>query len=466
MLLAVERQLAGFLGPLAKVIVKRAAGKTADLDQLYLLASESLDKREERVAFLATKSEVRRNFQGRIVPATPPRQASPERPKAAPAPPKQIVPVQPVTEPDRKPAPAPRPSEPSSAPVPSKGPPPVPPVKTDPRPAASAPVAPVAAAPLKTDAPRTPAPTPSPLPAARRGSNSQPGPGIERKPAASPPSALSPAAPPVAKAPVHREVSKPQETLASYLADDSRQFEEVGRTFIASVEGVIAMLAANPKSEVLTPQSIYFENGKAIIRSLQPGGSPDTTELGANPRYTPPEMFSEKSSGPDAGASASYAYALGIMFYEIMLGRKLFARTFAGQRSDLDWMRWHADPAMKAPPLKSLLPDCPVGLSDLLESMMSKAPEERPANLESVVSRLRSAAGRANRTMVASSTGKASGRRSESPDKSASSGDKGDGNTLTVLVILLLVLLAGGALMWLNPDWYQEVISFFRHLTQ
>ena len=50
----VERQLARILGPMARVIVRKAAAKTGDTAQLYALTAESIADVEERRRFLAT----------------------------------------------------------------------------------------------------------------------------------------------------------------------------------------------------------------------------------------------------------------------------------------------------------------------------------------------------------------------------------------------------------------------------
>jgi len=51
----VEDQLARTVGPVAKVMVKRAAQRASDLDQLYTFISEALPTAEERTAFLANR---------------------------------------------------------------------------------------------------------------------------------------------------------------------------------------------------------------------------------------------------------------------------------------------------------------------------------------------------------------------------------------------------------------------------
>lgn len=54
----VERQLASFIGPLAKIMVKRAAHETASIHELYDLLAQRLETEPERVAFLSRKAEL------------------------------------------------------------------------------------------------------------------------------------------------------------------------------------------------------------------------------------------------------------------------------------------------------------------------------------------------------------------------------------------------------------------------
>jgi serine/threonine-protein kinase len=54
----VERQLASFIGPLAKIMVKRAAHNTTSIHELYEALASKLDTEPERRAFLARKAEL------------------------------------------------------------------------------------------------------------------------------------------------------------------------------------------------------------------------------------------------------------------------------------------------------------------------------------------------------------------------------------------------------------------------
>ena len=54
----IERHLAAFVGPLAKVHVKRAAAKTTSVLELYTMLSANLQKEDDRKAFLAKRAEL------------------------------------------------------------------------------------------------------------------------------------------------------------------------------------------------------------------------------------------------------------------------------------------------------------------------------------------------------------------------------------------------------------------------
>jgi eukaryotic-like serine/threonine-protein kinase len=54
----IERQLAAFIGPLAKVLVKRAAGKTTSALELYTILAAVLEREQDRKAFLARRTEL------------------------------------------------------------------------------------------------------------------------------------------------------------------------------------------------------------------------------------------------------------------------------------------------------------------------------------------------------------------------------------------------------------------------
>jgi len=54
----VETQLAPFVGPLARILVKKGASKTTDPEELYRLLAASLEQESDRRAFLARRAEI------------------------------------------------------------------------------------------------------------------------------------------------------------------------------------------------------------------------------------------------------------------------------------------------------------------------------------------------------------------------------------------------------------------------
>jgi len=391
---AVEKQLATFIGPLARIIVKKAASRTTNLEDLYSVAAQSLQREDERRAFLARKAEVIRSG------AQLDRHLPPE-PKPAPK-----LDLKSAATPAAKPE-----------------------LKFDPKPDVSG-MKPE----LKPEAKADPKPRSAPVEAASRW---------------------------------EELLGKQPENLAGYLKDGPPQIEEVIHAFVASVEALIAMYAANCKNEPLTPESICFDRfGKATIQSPQPTVTQRTGSVAGNPRYAVPEIFAEKGSGAESTIAVAHVYALGVMFYEILLGRKLFEKTFADQRTDLDWLRWHAALESKAPPLKALLPDGPAALSDLLESMMEKHAEKRAADLQAILSTLRGIAQRANKTIVLRKPTAPAAAAAKAPAAPPSIPRKKGGKKLALVLLFILALAAGGVFLWQNPDFYREAISHFFHRAQ
>lgn len=71
----IEKELVVFLGPLARVVVKRAAAKTTDSDELWRIVAKSLERESDRDAFLARRDAL--HLKGHKPPAAPPLPAAP-----------------------------------------------------------------------------------------------------------------------------------------------------------------------------------------------------------------------------------------------------------------------------------------------------------------------------------------------------------------------------------------------------
>jgi hypothetical protein len=230
-------------------------------------------------------------------------------------------------------------------------------------------------------------------------------------------------------------------SLADFLKDSPAPMQTVLSPFARTLEALTAMYESSHKSAVLFPQNIRFDRrGKVSIRVQEASTQADATVLGV-PRYAAPEMFTEKAKGDDKTIAGTHVYSLGFMFYEILLGKNLFAATFRNQHSDLDWLRWHSELESKAPAAKSLLPDCPAALSDLIESMMEKHAEKRATDLAALRTGILSVAQRANRTvmMVAPKAAPETPAAQQSPTKSK---PRAKSNVLLFLILAIVGALA------------------------
>jgi eukaryotic-like serine/threonine-protein kinase len=391
----VQHLLAAFVGPMARVIIKEAAARTSDLDRLYVLASESLQKPEERKAFLS-KSPSSANQKGQ-----PARPASGIRPVATPSAPKP-------------------PSLPASLPVRQSSP----------------------AVPVKPGVPVKPV---TPPPVAKPEVKQPP------KPNLAPSFSLSFGAQP--------------ETLAGYMKENPPQLEEVVHAFVATVQGLLDMYAANNNGAAFSPENVCFDRaGRATIRS---SSTPSNQGSGSgivltSPRYAAPEIFADNGGAQSATA---HVYALGMMFYEILLGKLMFEKAFPEQRSDLDWLRWHGDLEKRATPLKTLLPTCPAAMSDLVEEMLEKTAEKRPPDAQAVMAKLRPIAQRANRTVILNvrKPEPAPVATPASPTPVKKEKPMRDATPVIVWLLILVVACLLGFLIWKNQERLWELIEPYYH---
>jgi serine/threonine protein kinase len=250
--------------------------------------------------------------------------------------------------------------------------------------------------------------------------------------------------------------------LAGYLRQKPPQMNELIHALVAATDALVTRYAATGKGGGLTPESICFDRmGKATIRvstSTVPQGSTLDGVVGS-PRYAAPEIFAEKSAGADAPVASADIYALGFMFYEILLGRELFQKTFAGQKSDLDWLRWHADPKSKAPLLKTLLPEHPAALSELLESMMAKDAARRMTDPATILSRLRGIAQQADKTVIV----RKPAPQMKPPARRTSSLSKGRKTIARLSVAVILALVISGFVTWKNPNLHRKLLYWLHN---
>jgi serine/threonine protein kinase len=108
------------------------------------------------------------------------------------------------------------------------------------------------------------------------------------------------------------------------------------------------------------------------------------TVVVSSSKYSAPEMFEEAAESVDNSSHDSYV--LGLVFYEIFLGRDLFEKQFqeiSGQ-GEVGWLIWHADKTKRAESLSDLISGFPYILSRLIDGMMVKEPSKRITDLNKV----------------------------------------------------------------------------------
>ncbi|MCD4699197.1 MAG: protein kinase [Phycisphaerae bacterium] len=110
-------------------------------------------------------------------------------------------------------------------------------------------------------------------------------------------------------------------------------------------------------------------------------GAAVSMKLGTT-KYMAPELF----AGGEVDGRADI-YSLGMIAYEMLLGRTKFNEVFHDVVRDrhseaLRWMKWHSSPEQVAQPLSEINPDIPQALSVTVAKMLAKDPLERFANIE------------------------------------------------------------------------------------
>ena len=117
-------------------------------------------------------------------------------------------------------------------------------------------------------------------------------------------------------------------------------------------------------------------------------GAAVSMKLGTT-KYMAPELF----TGGQIDGRADI-YSLGMVAYEMLLGRAKFNEVFHDVVRDrhseaLRWMKWHSSPEQAAPPLNEINPDIPRALSVTVARMLAKDPQERFANIEELGRKIR-----------------------------------------------------------------------------
>jgi len=184
-------------------------------------------------------------------------------------------------------------------------------------------------------------------------------------------------------------------SLEQELADDGDPMPE--RRALAIIAGIAKALGAihgkriihrdlKPANVLLTPQGRTKVSDFGLAAIL---GDDQPIHEGTA-RYRAPELWRSESATPKADL-----YALGLLAYEMLAGRKQFDQAFKSivrdQRTrDQRWMKWHTNARTRAPGLRTLNPDVSEPVEALVNELMAKEPDQRPASATEVVRRIKS----------------------------------------------------------------------------
>jgi serine/threonine-protein kinase len=167
-------------------------------------------------------------------------------------------------------------------------------------------------------------------------------------------------------------------TLAGLQQGDPPIVKAVLPTFAELLEAVERAHTKNGSLD-LTPQAIELTPKGKILIPVLPEPEWNRTLLIASPKYISPETFLERTAGASE-REASEVYVVGFMFYEILLGKRIFNLEFEGfQGPDQQylWLSWHGDLAQPPRPLHHVIPGYSERVSETVGRMIQKRPEKR-----------------------------------------------------------------------------------------
>ena len=156
--------------------------------------------------------------------------------------------------------------------------------------------------------------------------------------------------------------------------------------------------------------------------------SGQTSMILGTTKYMAPELF----EGGEVDARADM-YSLGFIVYEMLVGRPQFNEIFADVVRDkhseaLRWMKWHGNEKVHAPGACDVNSSVPRELSDIVDKMIAKNPNERFASMEELGKAIKMAfSPRGRAAGRASATEQALARRGRAVAKAAARAAMGGG---------------------------------------
>lgn len=179
--------------------------------------------------------------------------------------------------------------------------------------------------------------------------------------------------------------------LSDHLLDEPSQPVVVMALLREVLQSLNIMHSRGLGHSPLTPSSIKLTREGRVGIESKSSVDPCQTIAFRSTKYSAPDAF--QGNGGAASCEALDSYLLGFMFYELVLGRRLFSVEFADVVSgtELAWLNWHADRNRCARPLSDVLPSVPAPISRLIAAMMEKDPARRVTDLKQLLVRIQTA---------------------------------------------------------------------------
>ncbi|MCW5964623.1 MAG: protein kinase [Bryobacterales bacterium] len=175
----------------------------------------------------------------------------------------------------------------------------------------------------------------------------------------------------------------PARTLGLLLGDEPRPPIEALSVMASLLSLVRRITEAGDAHDPITPETVRLRSdGEPEISRRPDPGDRDTWVI-STPRYSAPELLRGETHLGAKGRRAAVLYSAGLVFYEILLGKKLFNRAFRDvlrKNSELAWMEWQVNQEALAPRLQELLPALSADISTLFERLLDKDPAKRLAD--------------------------------------------------------------------------------------
>lgn len=175
---------------------------------------------------------------------------------------------------------------------------------------------------------------------------------------------------------------KPQQSFADIVTEQPANLDNVFPLITKAVSVLQNVHQSGHTRTDLAPNSLKISDAGEVEIETTNVSFVDGSVAIRYPKYASPDM----SKG-----APSTIYSLGFIFYEILLGGKAFRIEFEEvlkQGIELSWLEWHAALDVKPRPLNVVIPGFPIDVSDAIEMMIEKRPEQRFQSLSAVAKAL------------------------------------------------------------------------------